>query len=104
LKRIAIFRDARAAVTRLPARADRERGQSLTEYALILAVIVAASTAVLGVVSPPVFGQLDLVTAALQGEGEESASGGSFPLPAWIAIAALVIGAVGVYLVKMRRG
>ncbi len=91
-------------MTRLPARAGRERGQSLTEYALILAVIVATTTAVLGVVSPPVFGQLELVTTALQGEGEKSASGGSFPLPAWIAIAVVVIGAVGVYLVKLRRG
>ena len=91
-------------MTRLFARADRERGQSLTEYALILAVIVATTAVVLGVVSPPVFGQLDLVTAALQGEGEKSASGGSFPLPAWTAIAVLVIGAVGVYLLKMRRG
>ncbi|OGO45833.1 MAG: hypothetical protein A2W34_03290 [Chloroflexi bacterium RBG_16_64_32] len=101
---MAIFRDAGAALTRLFARADRERGQSLTEYALILAVIVAATTAVLGMVSPPVFGQLDSVTTALRGDGEKPAFGVEFPPSLWVAIGVLVIGAVALYLLKVRRG
>ena len=104
LKGMAIFRDARAALIRLLARFDREAGQSLIEYGLILAVVVAATIAVLGMVSSTVSGQLDSLTAALRREGEESAFGVPVPLTSWVVIGGLVIGAVGLYLLKMRRG
>lgn len=103
MKRISIFRDARATLTRLSLRADRECGQSLTEYALILAVIAAAAVAVLGMASPPVSAQLASLTTALQGEGEKSASNGSIPLAAWVAIGVVAVGAIGLYLMKMWR-
>ena len=104
LKKMAIFREARAALMRLFARSDRERGQSLTEYMLILAVVVAATIAVLGMVSPTVFGQLDSVITALGGEGEQSAFRVPVALPPWIVIGVLVVGAVGLYVLRMRRG
>jgi len=104
LKRMAIFREARAALMRLIARSDRERGQSLTEYILILAVVVVATVAVLGMADSTVSDQLGSVTTALGGEGEKSAFRVSVPLPVWVAIGVLIIGAVGLYLLKMRRG
>lgn len=73
LKRMTIFREARSALMWLIARSDRERGQSLTEYILILAVVAVATVAVLGMVSPAVSGQMDSVTTALGGEDEKSA-------------------------------
>jgi Flp pilus assembly pilin Flp len=104
LKRMAIFRDARAGLMRLLARSDRERGQSLPEYGLILAVVLVATIAVLGMAGSTVSGQLGSLTTAFGGEGERSADGVSVPPPAWIAIGVLAIGAVGLYLLKMRRG
>ena len=101
---MAILRDPRAALMRLLTRSDRERGQSLTEYGLILMVVVAATVAVLGMVGSTVSGQLDSLTAALQGDGEESAFGVPVPLLSFVAIGLLAIGAVGLYLLKMRRG
>lgn len=81
----------------------RERGQSLAEYTLILAALAVAAIAVLGAVSPPVFGRLDAVTTALGGEGEGSPFAGLNMLPLWIAIGVLAVGAVGVYLLRTRR-
>jgi Flp pilus assembly pilin Flp len=101
---MAIFRDARAASTQLFARSERELGQSLAEYGLILAVLAVATIAVLGMVNSAVSGQLDSVTTALGGEGEKSAFAVLPALPPWIAIGVLVITAVGLYLLKMRRG
>ncbi len=102
LKRMAIFRDLRVALMPLPGRSGRESGQSLAEYGLILALVAAAAIAVLGMVSPAVFGRLDSVTAAL---GGEPSTVGVPPLPpAWVAVGLLVVGAVGVYLVRTRRG
>jgi len=101
---MAIFRDAGAAMMRLFARFGRERGQSLTEYGLILAVLAVAATAVLGMVSSPVSARIDLVTSALGGEGEKSAFAALNTLPLWIAIGVLAIGAVGIYLLRIRRG
>ena len=103
LKTMAIFRDARAALMRLFARFGRERGQSLTEYGLILAVLAVAAIAVLGMVTPPVFSRIDSVTTALGGEGEKSAFADIHLLPLWIAIGVLAIGAVGIYLLTIRR-
>jgi Flp pilus assembly pilin Flp len=101
---MAIFREARAALMRLIARSDGERGQSLTEYILILAVVAVAAVAVLGMVSAPVSGQLNSVTTALGGEGEKSAFRVPVALPSWIVIGGLVVGAVGLYVLRMRRG
>jgi Flp pilus assembly pilin Flp len=101
---MAIFREARAALMRLIARSERERGQSLTEYILILAVVVAATVAVLGMVSPAVSGQMASVTTALGGEDEKSAFRVPAALPSWIIIGVLVVGAVGLYVLRMRRG
>lgn len=88
----------------LIARSDGERGQSLTEYVLILAVLVVATVAVLGMVSPAVSGQMASVTTALGGEDEKSAFRVPVALPSWIIIGVLVIGAVGLYVLRMRRG
>ncbi len=89
---------------RLFARSGHERGQSLTEYALILAVLAVAAIAVLGMVSPPISSQLDSVTTALGGEGGKSAFAIVNTLPLWIAIGVLAIGAVGIFLLRIRRG
>ncbi len=98
-----ILRDARSALTRLFARADRERGQSLSEYGLILAIVLVAAIAVLGLVGPTVSDQLASVTTALRGESEKSPILVSVPLPSLVAIGLVVAAAVGVYLSKMRR-
>jgi Flp pilus assembly pilin Flp len=104
LKRMAIFRDAREALMRLFARVDRERGQSLTEYGLILAAVAVATIAVLGMIGPAISGQLDSVTTALGREGETSAFVVPVPVPPSIIIGAVVVGAVGLYVLRMRRG
>ncbi len=100
---MAIFRDPRAATIWLLACLDRERGQSLVEYGLILAVVALATVAVLGVVGSTVSDQLASVTAALQGEGEDAAFGVSIPMSLSVASGVLAIGAVGLYLLRMRR-
>ncbi len=100
---MAILRDVRAVWVRLFARSNGERAQSLTEYVLILAVVMVAGVAVLGMVSPSVSSQLDPVTTALGGEGEKSAFRVPAAMLSWIAIAVLVVGAIGVYVLKMRR-
>jgi len=89
---------------RLIARSDGERGQSLTEYTLILAVVAVATVAVLGMVSPAVSGQMASVTTALGGEDEKSAFRVPAALPSWNVIGVLVVGAVGLYVLRMRRG
>ena len=101
---MAILRDPRAALMRLLSGSDRERGQSLTEYGLILAVVAAATVVVLGVLGSTVSAQLDSVTTALRGEGDGSSFRGFDPFVIWVAIVVLAIGAVGLYLLKMRRG
>ncbi len=104
LKGMAILRDPRAALMRLLSGSDRERGQSLTEYGLILAVVVAATVVLLGVLGSTVSAQLDSVTSALRGEGDVSSFRGLGPFVIWVAIGVLGIGAVSLYLLKMRRG
>jgi Flp pilus assembly pilin Flp len=104
MKKMPIFRDVRAALTRLFARSDREHGQSLTEYGLLLAAVAVATIAVLGMVSSTVSSQLGSVTTALGGEGGTSAFVVPIPLPPWVAIGAPVIVVAGLYLLKMRRG
>lgn len=101
---MAIFRDVRAASMRLFACSDWEHGQSLTEYGLLLAVVAAATVAVLGMVSSTVSGQLGSVTTALGGEGGTSAFAIPVALPSWIVIGVLAVGAAGLYVLKMRRG
>ncbi len=104
LKGMAIMRDPRAALMRLLSGSDRERGQSLSEYGLILAIVAAATVVVLGVLGSTVSAQLDSVTTALRGEGDGSSFGGFDPSVMWAAIGVLGIGVVGLYLTKMRRG
>lgn len=103
LKGMTILRDPNAALIRLLSGAGRERGQSLTEYGLILAVVVAATVVSLGVLGSTVAAQLGSVTAALRGEGDESSFRGLGPFVTWVAIGLLGIGVVGLYLHKMRR-
>jgi Flp pilus assembly pilin Flp len=103
LKTMAIFRDAAAALTRLLAPLGRERGQSLTEYGLILAVLAVAAIAVLAMAGSADSGQLDSVTTALGGEGEKSAFAVLHPPPSSIAIGVVAIGAAGIYLLSRRR-
>jgi Flp pilus assembly pilin Flp len=101
---MAIFRYAAAPLIRLFPRSGRERGQSLTEYTLILALLTVAAVAVLGAVSSPISRRIDSVTSALGGQGEGSAFAGLHMLPLWIAIGVLAVGAAGVYLLRIRRG
>jgi Flp pilus assembly pilin Flp len=104
MNKMPIFRDVRAALTRLFARSDWEHGQSLTEYGLLLAAVAVATIAVLGMVSSTVSSQLGSVTTALGGEGGTSAFVVPVPLPQWVAIGVPVIVVAGLYLLKMRRG
>ena len=99
-----IFRDAMATLMRLFTRSGQERGQSLTEYTLILVVVGVATIAVLGMVSSTVSGQLDPLTTALGGEGGGSALGILVALPSWIVVGVLVVGAAGLYALRMWRG
>ena len=101
---MAILCDPRAPLMRLLSGSDRERGQSLTEYGLILAVVVVATVVVLGVLGSTVSAQLNSVTAALRGEGGGSSFGGFDPSVIWVAIGVLGVGAVGLYLLKLRQG
>ncbi len=103
LKEMAILRDPSAALIRLLSGSDRERGQSLTEYGLSLAVVVVATVVVLGVLGSTVSAQLNSVTAALRGEGDGPSFRGFGPSVTWVAIGVLGIGAVGLHLL-MRRG
>ena len=99
-----ISRDTRLAPAPPVASSHRERGQSSTEYILILAVVAAASIAVLAMMNPALSGQLDSVTTALGGESEGSGVAVPGGLPSLIVIGALIIGGVGLYVLRMRRG
>ncbi len=88
----------------LIARSDGDRGQSLTEYALILAVVAVAAVAVLGMVSPAISGQMASLTTALGGESEKSPFRVLVALPSWVIIGVLAVAAVGQYVLRMRRG
>jgi Flp pilus assembly pilin Flp len=88
----------------LIARFDGERGQSLTEYALILAVVAVAAVAVLGMVSPAISGEMASLTTALGGEDEKSPFRVLVTLPSWVIIGVLTIAALGIYVLRMQRG
>ena len=76
----------------------------MIEYVLILAVVVTAAVAVLGMVSSAVWGHLGPVGPALGAEGERPAFQLPVALPLAIVIGALVVGVVGVYVLRLRRG
>lgn len=54
-----------AALLRFVARVEREEGQALAEYGLILALIAVACIIALGVLGVAVAGQLDAITAVM---------------------------------------
>jgi len=54
-----------AALVRFVARFEREEGQALAEYGLILALIAVACIVALGFLGLAVSGQLDAITAAM---------------------------------------
>jgi Flp pilus assembly pilin Flp len=87
----------------LNARSDGERGQSMTEYALILAVVAVAAVAVLGMVSPAISGEMASLTTALGGEDEKSPFRVLVTLPSWVIIGVLSVAAVGIYVLRMGR-
>ncbi len=60
-----MFSSISAALMRLVARFEREAGQALAEYGLILALIAVASIVALGFLGLAVAGQLDDITAAM---------------------------------------
>lgn len=57
--------DLASSLWRSAARFEREDGQTLAEYGLILALITVASIVALGLLGLAVAGQLDAITAAL---------------------------------------
>ncbi len=52
-----------AALLRFVSRFEREEGQALAEYGLILALIAVAAIIALGVLGVAIAGQLDAITA-----------------------------------------
>ena len=54
-----------AALLRFVSRFEREEGQALAEYGLILALIAVAAIIALGVLGVAIAGQLDAITAAM---------------------------------------
>ncbi len=54
-----------AALLRLYARFEQEKGQALAEYGLILALIAVAAIAALGFLGLAIAGQLDKITAKM---------------------------------------
>ena len=54
-----------AALLRFVARFEREEGQALAEYGLILALIAVAAIVSLGVLGAAIAGQLDAITAVM---------------------------------------
>ena len=60
-----------AALLRFVTRFEREEGQALAEYGLILALIAVAAIIALGVLGLAIAGQLDAITAVMPGGAEE---------------------------------
>ena len=58
-----------AALLRFVTRFEREEGQALAEYGLILALIAVAAIIALGVLGIAIAGQLDAITAVMPGTG-----------------------------------
>ena len=56
-----------AALLRFVSRFEREEGQALAEYGLILALIAVAAIIALGVLGLAIAGQLDAITNAMPG-------------------------------------
>ncbi len=54
-----------AALLRFVSRFEREEGQALAEYGLILALIAVAAIIALGVLGIAIAGQLDAISAAM---------------------------------------
>lgn len=61
-----------AALLRFVTRFEREEGQALAEYGLILALIAVAAIIALGVLGLAIAGQLDAITAVMPGAGSGS--------------------------------
>ena len=60
-----------AALLRFVTRFEREEGQALAEYGLILALIAVAAIIALGVLGLAIAGQLDAITAVMPGVADE---------------------------------
>ena len=60
-----------AALLRFVTRFEREEGQALAEYGLILALIAVAAIIALGVLGLAIAGQLDAITAVMPGGADE---------------------------------
>ena len=58
-----------AALLRFVSRFEREEGQALAEYGLILALIAVAAIIALGVLGVAIAGQLDAITKVMPGVG-----------------------------------
>ncbi len=58
-----------AALLRFVARFEREKGQALAEYGLILALIAVAAIFALGVLGLAIAGQLKAITDVMPGAG-----------------------------------
>ncbi len=58
-----------AALLRFVTRFEREEGQALAEYGLILALIAVAAIIALGLLGLAIAGQLDAITAVMPGVG-----------------------------------
>ncbi len=64
-KEEAMLSNISAALLRFVARFEREEGQALAEYGLILALIAVVCIAALGFLGLAVAGQLDAITAVM---------------------------------------
>jgi len=60
-----MFSTISVALLRFAARFEREEGQALAEYGLILALIAVAAIAALGFLGLAVAGQMDAITAVM---------------------------------------
>ncbi len=60
-----------AALLRFVTRFEREEGQALAEYGLILALIAVAAIIALGLLGLAIAGQLDAITAVMPGGADE---------------------------------
>ncbi len=61
-----------AALLRFVTRFEREEGQALAEYGLILALIAVAAIIALGLLGLAIAGQLDAITDVMPGAGSGS--------------------------------
>ena len=92
---------ASGALVRFVPRLEQQKGQSSTEYALLLALLAMTSVIALAFVGSTISGPVDSVTAAIGGETAGMAFGSVLSRPVSIAGGVVAVGAVGISLLKI---